>query len=112
MSLNTVTTGNTVLAADINQLVNVLQAPSGATETGKYFAQGGTNASGWVVAVWVQSQSRTSVPVSVTFDTSTALVGLSGASTSQLGSTGFLVGAGGTGVSNTARMGGNYTIQY
>ena len=45
MSLNVVVTGNTVLAADINQLVNYLQRSSGSTEVGKYYCAGWGNAS-------------------------------------------------------------------
>lgn len=69
MPLNTVTTGNTILAADINQLVNVLQRASGQTETGKYWAGGWSNAASDLISTYYISLNRTSVPVSVTLDT-------------------------------------------
>ena len=112
MSLNQVTTGNTILAADVNQIVNTLQATAGATEIGKYFFQAGTNASGWVIGAWIQTQSRNSTPVSVTFDTSIILAGVTGVGTQSLTTSGFYISGGGTGVSNTSRAGGNWTVQY
>ena len=113
MALSPVTTGNTILASDINQLVNVLQRASGQTETGSYWfelAAFQTNAN---EGVWVPSLSRGSTPVSVSIDTSiTSPAGYNSPTTSQLNANGFWVGASATGSSNTCRVGGNYTIQY
>lgn len=108
----TVSSGTTINAQDVNQIVNTLQQGSGGTETGKYWVESGSANSGWSLGQWIQSQSRTTIPVSVSVDTSTVLAGVSGVSTQNLTSSGFAIGAGATGVSNTARYAGNFTIQY
>lgn len=114
MSLYTVTSGQVVNAADLNQLVNVLQVGSGGTESWKYWIEGGTsNNTGFSVGQWIATQSKGSTPVSVIVDTSiTPPNSLSTPTTQQLSSSGFFVGSGSTGTSNTARLGGLYTVQY
>lgn len=113
MALNTVSTGNTILAADINQLVNVLQRPSGQTETGKYhllWSAYTTNAQG---QVWIQSQSRNATPVSVTVDSADQSPTNSGSPfTSVLNSSGFQLYGTSTTTAVACNIGGNYTIQY
>lgn len=115
MSLYTVTSGQVVNAADLNQLVNVLQVGSGGTESAKYWVQAGTgNGTGWVIGDWIQTKSAQSVPVSVIVDTSiTSPLNVNAPNTQQLNSSGFFVGAGSTGgPSNTSRYGGVWTVQY
>lgn len=116
MSLTTVVSGNVIQAGDINQLVNVLKQPSGGTETGKYFMAGPVYANGAVVAEYVGSLSRGSVPVSVAVDTADQAPtgGMSGSvSTAQLSASGFQVfSLTTTGPNVNARCGGNYTISY
>ncbi|GCE14206.1 hypothetical protein [Tengunoibacter tsumagoiensis] len=115
MALNTVTTGNTVLAADINQLVNVLQRPSGSTETGKYFLIGSSYASGANASNYIPSLSRTSTPVSITIDEADMGHVAGGCNTAVAGhltANGFQVNTSGTGASLSWSVGGNYTIQY
>lgn len=113
MALNPVSTGNTVLAADINQLVNALQRSSGQTETGKYhllFNAYATNAQG---QVWIQTQSRNSTPVSVTIDTSDqSPTNCTAPATAVLTSSGFQLYTGSTGASLACNCGGNFTVQY
>lgn len=115
MSLNLVTTGNTVLAADINQLVNVLQRSAGQTETGKYYIIGQSYASGGNASQYIPSLSRGSTPVSVTIDEADeghVAGGCNAALTSHLTANGFLVDSSGTGTTLSWQVGGNYTIQY
>lgn len=114
MSLNTVTTGNTVLAADINQLVNVLQRASGQTEVGKYKVAGNGYTTNAAISCYVPSLSRGATPVSVTIDTANdAPTGnLGSPSTFNLTSSGFLVAATVSAASINAYCSGNYTIQY
>jgi len=113
MSLNTVSTGNTILAADVNQLVNVLQRPSGQTETGKYYMAGFATTSSQTLNCYIPSQSRTSTPVSVTIDTADlSPTGINTPTTAHLTSSGFNVGATSTGSGSNIGAGGNYTIQY
>ena len=113
MSLNTVTTGNTILASDVNQLVNVLQRPSGSTETGQYFLAGWTNAASQVVSVWISSLSRNATPVSVMIDTTLGKTsGLNAPGTSNLSANGFQAFCLSSAAANNQSCGGAYTIQY
>lgn len=114
MSLNTVATNNTILAADINQLVDVLQRGAGHSETGKYILQGWASANGDFISMYITSLSRTSVPVSVIIDQADL-------TTSNLGSisTGFLTANGfqifstaNNGAQTNCHAGGNTTINY
>ena len=113
MALSTVTTGNTILAADINQLVNVLQRPSGSTESGGYYIEGGTYQTNATIGQWISSLSRNATPVSVNIDTSvTSPTGVNSPTTQALSANGFFVIASAIGAGNTSRVGGLYTIQY
>jgi hypothetical protein len=116
MALTTVVVGGQINAADINQLVNVLQRSSGQSETGKYFLAGPIYATGAVVSVYICSLSRGATPVSVTIDEADQAHtgGLNATpSTGQLGANGFQIfSLSTTGPNVNARAGGNYTINY
>lgn len=114
MALNTVTTGNTVLASDINQLVNVLQRSSGQTETGKYYVNWGAYASGAQTSIYMQSLSRNATPVSVSIDTADQAPAnqANSPSTFNLTANGFRIFDNSTGISTNCIAGGNFTIQY
>ena len=113
MALYPVTTGNTVLAADLNQLIGVLQRSSGTTETGKYYNAGWSSAVNDKVVCYIPSLSRNSVPVSVTIDTvDTPPTGVNSPTTSHLTANGFAVEASATGSGVNIGVGGNYTILY
>lgn len=116
MALYTVSGGNVIQSADIDQLVNVLQQPSGGQEKGKYFMAGPVYANGAVVAEYVGSLSRGATPISVTIDEADlAHTGGMNATptTAQLTASGFQVfSVTTTGPNVNARAGGNYTIQY
>ncbi len=116
MSLVTVTTGNTILASDINQLVNVLQRSATQQEQGKYFLAGPITNNTDVVSCYIPSLSRNATPVSVAIDeVDQAHTGGMTAtpSTAQLTASGFQVfSLSTTGPNHNARAGGGYTIQY
>lgn len=114
MALNLVTTGNVVLAADINQLVQVLQRSAGQTETGKYVLAWAGYTNGATGSLYQDSLSRVSTPVSVTIDTADVSPGGSAnsPSTGHLTAGGFQVFSSTTAASVNAFEGGNYTIQY
>ena len=114
MALNTVTTGSTVLAADVNQLVQVLQRGSGQTEAGKWFLFSGGYQNAWIVSQYIVSLSRNSTPSSVTIDTAdqAPTQAAQTPATQNLTANGFVVDYAVNGLSNTSRAGGNYTIQY
>ena len=116
MSLVTVTTGNTILASDINQLVNVLQRAATQQEAGKYFLAGSIYANGALVSQYMPSLSRISTPASVTVDTADQAPtgGMSATpNTAVLTANGFQVWTlTTTGPNVNARCGGNTTIQF
>lgn len=115
MALYTVSNGNTANAADLNQIINVLQQPTGGTETGKYVLGGSPYTSNAVISTNINTLSRNATPVSVSIDTS-AQAPAGGMGTV---STGFLTSSGlqiyclnATGPSTNARASGNFTVQY
>ena len=116
MSLSTPTNGSTILASDVSQLVQVLQQTSGSTETGKYYLLGQAYATNANMANYMQSRSRTSVPVSVSIDEADVAHG--GANNSNpavanhLTANGFLVDSSGTGITTSWQVAGNFTITY
>lgn len=115
MALYTVATGNTINALDVNQIVNVLQKPSGATEAGKYFLGASIYTNGALASMYVLTLSRNATPVSVSIDTlDQAPVGGMGAmATANLTQGGFqLYSLSGTTQGVNARAGGNWTVQY
>jgi hypothetical protein len=114
MSLSTVTTGQTIAATHVNQLVNVLQKTAGNTEVGKYYLQGGSNSNGWTVSNYIVSLSRGTATVSISIDTADQAPAASANSPSALFLTanGFQIEFTTSAASNTARAAGNWTIQY
>lgn len=113
MALYTVTTGNTVLAADVNQMVNVLQRAASQTETGGYFLTFNAYTSACYGGTWINSLSRVSVPASVSIDTSVqAPAGCNSPSTNNVTANGFHVYAGTSASTINANVGGLYTLQY
>jgi hypothetical protein len=100
----------------LNNLEAVLKQSSGGTESGKYFLAGEIYANGAVISQYMQSLSRTSVPVSVSIDESIQAhtSGMTATpSTGQLTSAGFQVFTlSTTGPTQNARAGGNFTITW
>lgn len=70
MSLYTVSSGSTINAQDVNQLVNVLQVGSGGTETGQYYLGFSGYDSSALGSMYLETRSHGATPVSVTVDTS------------------------------------------
>ena len=108
-----VATGQTINAADINQLATILQRPSGQQESGKYFLSDSSYATGAVVGSYVQSISRVATPVSVAIDTTDQAVSNCAApTTDHLTSNGFRVSTTSTGIAVSVLVGGGFTISY
>lgn len=115
MSLYTVSSGTTINAADINQLVNVLAQQSGGQEIGTYFLQGGTYEGGWVISNWIVTRSYGSTPVSVTLDTSISSSNANTPTAAYTSNSGFQTqfsATAGSGINHTSRAAGHYTVQY
>ena len=118
MSLTLIPTNtkNTVIqAGDINQIINVLQQPSGGQEAGHYFLEAPGYTNGATVSWYIPSLSRNATPISVSVDTSDqANVGFQNATpnTNHLTMGGFQIWNPTSGAQGNPRAGGNYTIQF
>lgn len=113
MGLTTVTNGNTAQANDLNQVINILQQPSGGQEKGQYYLNGWGNASGDYISYWLSSLTRVAVPISVSIDTSIDISpNLNSPNTGHLSANGFQVNATLKAASVNEHCGGNYTIQF
>ena len=113
MPLNLVTTGNTILASDVNQLVNVLQRQSGQSESGHYFIDMQTYTTGAHMMCYYPSLSRVTVPVSATVDESDqAHNTCNAAATAHLTVGGVLITTTGTATNVGGIVGGVITINY
>lgn len=111
----TVTTGNPIVALDINQTVNVLKQPASGTESGRYVVAGNCYASGAYISVYYPSLSRVSTPVSVTLGTvndPSPTTNLAAPSTDHLTASGCQIFAGSSASILNASAGGSITIQY
>jgi hypothetical protein len=100
-----------ISATFLNNIESVFLRQSGDNENGKYFFEGNAYASGVVAGYWIGFTSR-STPLSVAVDSSLALAGFAAPATTTLDKSGFSVNASATGISNTARFGGNWTVSY
>ncbi len=113
MSLTTVSTGNTILANDVNQLVYVLQRGSGQSESGQYYLGFNPGGSGALGSLYLPTLSRGSIPVSVTIDTSLqAPSNCNSPGASNLSSSGFQITTTGTTGANNAHCAGQWTVNY
>lgn len=103
-----------ISASFLNNIENVFEQPSGGTETGKYFLLGGAYTTGANVSQYMQSLSRTTVPVSVSIDTAdqAPTAGANSPTTDNLSANGFHVLFTATGANVASRCGGNFTLQY
>jgi hypothetical protein len=109
----TVSNGNTIQSLDINQCVNVLQRPSGSTETGKYHLGFSSYTNTALGSLYMPSLSRGASPVSLTLDeTDQAHNNCGAVQNDKLTANGFHVYSFGSGTFTSANVGGNYTIQY
>ena len=113
MSLTLVVNGNNVNATDINQVINVLQQPSGGQEKGHYFCGGNSYATNGYITIYMPSISRGSAPVSVTIDASdVAASNVNSPSTQHLSANGFEVYTTSLGPAGAGNVAGKYTIQF
>lgn len=104
-----------ISASFLNAIENVLVQPSGGTETGGYWMQFGGFQASCNVGTWFSTVSRVSVPVSAVPDLGTSPVPTSGAVSPNVGGfsqSGFFLQYAVTTVTNTSRVGGQYTVNY
>jgi|SRR5216683_2139917 len=113
MALTLVTTGNTINAADLNQLVFVLQRQTGQTEVGDYYLTEGAYSIGATMGYYVSHLSRTSVPTGVVIDTSLqAASNFNAPGTDHLTANGFHVFALASAIATGCNVGGVYTTSF
>jgi hypothetical protein len=114
MALNKVTTASTILASDINQIINVLQRDAGQNETGKYSMVGSSYANGANFSLYVDSLNRVSVPTGVTIDTADQAPAnnCNVPGSSLFTANGFLINTSGNAITLNPKCGGNYTLSY
>lgn len=114
MALYTVGLNQTAQPTDLNQVVNVLQKPAGATEVGKYYWTFFATANGQVSGTYCATQSRNATPISVSIDHADGFPGsgVNAPVTSNLTAFGFEVFATATAAANNDGIGGNFTVQY
>jgi hypothetical protein len=103
-----------ISASFLNNIESVLARGSGDTETGKYFVFGNGYTATANIQDYIDSLSRTSVPVSVVVDEADQAHAnsMNAVITQQLTANGFVVGSTVSGASVNPRVGGNYTINY
>jgi hypothetical protein len=98
---------------DLNQLVDILSRKVGQQEAGKYGIDQPSYATGAEVTCYYQSQSRNTVPVSVSVDSADAGPNTCNApSTANLTAGGCLVKTTSTAIALKVFVLGNITIQY
>jgi len=104
-----------ISASFLNNVEQVFKQPSGGAESGHYFLAGPVPSAGAVISAYIPTLSRTTVPVSVSFDTAdmAATGGMGTINTGNLTSGGFQIWCtNGTNGSTNARAGGNWTVSY
>lgn len=113
MALTTINNGAVSNITDVNQYINMLQQPSGGSETGRYFLSGACYTTGATLAKHHKSISQFSTALSVSIDTSVqAASGLNAPTTNFVDAKGFKVTATSTGTNTNAKVGGVYTLSY
>lgn len=113
-ALYTVSAGQTAEPLDINQLVNVLQEPSGGTESGSFFVAGPITGNGYVISSYLQLRSRVSSPISISTTVTSNSGGAAASITpNHLDSNGFqLYTLNTTATSGNGNVGGTYVVQF
>lgn len=101
-----------ISATFLNNVEAVLARPSGDTETGCYGIDTSSYSSPAHFGEYVSTISRTSVPVSVSVDTSIILFNSGGVSTNHLTANGFGVDGTSNATSLSTQAFGNYTVSY
>lgn len=111
MALYQVSSGQTINANDINQLVNTLMAPSGAQEIGFFAITFNASNSGYIGANWIKTTSQGSTPVSITLS-NVSSAGCGTVQTSSSSAYGFQASAASSFAGGNLHFNANYTVQY
>ena len=113
MSLTVANAGDTIYSSTINQLINVLQAPAGAQEKGKYKLEMNAYSTSAFISCPITTLSSNSTPVSASIDTAdNSPFDVGTPNTGHLTQGGMQIYAQVTTVNTIADAGGNWTMQY
>jgi hypothetical protein len=113
MALTLVANTNTIQAADVNQLIFILQRQTGQTEVGDYYLTEGAYSIGATAGYFVWSLNRNSVPTGVVIDTSLqAASNFNAPGTDNFNANGFHVFALASAINVSCNVGGLYTLSY
>lgn len=113
MTLSTVSTGSTINASDINQIVNVLQRLTSQSETGAYYLGYSAYQTGALGSVWVPSLSRNATPASSSVDQSLQAASNCGSlAVSVTTSSGLQITVASTTNTNNAHVAGIFVLNY
>jgi hypothetical protein len=113
MALTTVSTGNTINASDVNQIINVLQRLSSQSETGAYYLGYSAYQTGALGSVWVSSLSRNATPSSSSVDQSLQSASNCGSlAVANTSSSGLQITVSATGPTNNAHVAGIFVLNY
>ena len=113
MALTTVTSGNTILSSDINQIIDILQRRTSQSETGAYYLAFNAYQTNAIGNLWVPSLSRNATPASSSIDQSIqAQVNCSGLSVANTSSSGLQINITATGATNNAHVAGVFVLNY
>lgn len=112
MALTLVTSGNTIFASDLNQIIAVLQR-SGTSETGQYIIKGNAPAINNELSTYIHTTSQGVTPSSVSIDTSVlTTLGVGAPAVQNISASGFLVHVLSSGAGTDCHVGGVYTANY
>jgi hypothetical protein len=113
MALSTVTIGETLSNTLINQLVNVLEQPSGGQELGHYKIQGSSYSSSAYISANLVTLSRNATPVSLGVTTVDQVPSnIASPSTGHLTAGGGQIYGQATTSAQACGVAGTYTMQY
>lgn len=97
----------------MNNVENVLEQPSGGSEIGKYHVAFGGYAVNAIGSEWMNTISRTAVPVSITTDEADfAHTNCNAISSNTLSQSGVQLYTGATTTNTSCNVGGNLTFNF
>lgn len=115
MALTLANIGDTFLVSMLNQVINVLQMPSGGQELGKYKIEGNSTTTTATQSCPILTRSRNATPISLSIDTADqAVSSLNAPSTDHLtqGGARILATVNAASGQPDEHCAGNWTMQY
>jgi hypothetical protein len=112
-TLTNVASGRTMQIIDLNQIINVLQQPSGGQELGSFYLEMAAWTDNALCSMYVFSRSRNATPISVSLTVASRTgIRVTSPATNFLTHSGFQLFANSAGAQGNATANGTYTINY